>query len=115
MKRERPEATDAAARAADVLSALGPKGVLVNIARGSVVDQPALIAALEAGIIGGAGLDVLEGEPGAPEALRRREDVVLSPHVGSATIETRRTMEELVVDNLRSFFASGRMPTSIAP
>lgn len=98
---------------AEVLSALGPRGILVNIARGYVIDQAALIRALEAGAIGGAGLDVLEGEPGAPEALRRREEVVFSPHVGSATIETRRIMEELVIDNIRSFFASGHMPTSI--
>jgi lactate dehydrogenase-like 2-hydroxyacid dehydrogenase len=100
---------------AEVLAALGPRGILVNIGRGSVVDQEALIAALEAGTLGGAGLDVLQGEPGAPEALCRRDDVVISPHVGSATIETREAMEQLVVDNLLAFRREGRVLTPILP
>jgi lactate dehydrogenase-like 2-hydroxyacid dehydrogenase len=99
---------------AEVLEALGPKGILVNIARGSVVDQEALIHALEGGRLGGAALDVLEGEPGAPAALRARDDVVLTPHVGSATIETRRAMEQLVVDNLRAVLRTGRVLTPVA-
>ncbi len=98
---------------AEVLAALGPAGILVNIARGSVVDQAALIAALEAGRLGGAGLDVLEGEPGAPEALRGRDDVVITPHVGSATRETRAAMEMLVVDNLRAFRRDGTLLTPV--
>ncbi|WP_218127609.1 2-hydroxyacid dehydrogenase [Belnapia rosea] len=100
---------------AEVLAALGPRGILVNIGRGSVVDQQALIAALEAGRLGGAGLDVLQGEPGAPAALSSRDDVVISPHVGSATIETREAMERLVVDNLRAFLREGRVLTPVLP
>lgn len=95
----------------DVLNALGPRGILVNIARGSVVDTPALIDALESGRLGGAGLDVVEGEPGAPIQLRCRDDVILTPHIGSATFETRQAMEQLVVDNVRSFLHSGRVFT----
>ena len=100
---------------AEVLSALGPRGILINIGRGSVVDQEALIAALESGALGGAGLDVLQGEPGAPAALLNRDNVVISPHVGSATIETREAMERLVVDNLRAFLREGRLITPILP
>ena len=98
---------------AEVLAALGPRGILVNIGRGSVVDQDALIAALAAGTLGGAGLDVLQGEPGAPAALCGRDNVVISPHVGSATLETREAMEQLVVDNLHAFTREGRMLTPI--
>lgn len=100
---------------AEVLAALGPRGILVNIGRGSVVDQEALIAALDSGALGGAGLDVLQGEPGAPAALLNRDNVVVSPHVGSATIETREAMEQLVVDNLRAFLREGRVLTPILP
>lgn len=99
---------------ADVLAALGPRGVLVNIARGSVVDEAALIAALAGGRLGGAGLDVFEVEPGGPSALRGRDDVVLSPHVGSGTVETRAAMEQLVVDNVAAFLRSGRVLTDAA-
>ncbi|WP_421988468.1 2-hydroxyacid dehydrogenase [Roseococcus sp.] len=100
---------------AEVLAALGPRGILVNIGRGSVVDQEALIAALDSGALGGAGLDVLQGEPGAPAALSRHDQVVISPHVGSATIETREAMEQLTVDNLHAFLRDGRMLTPIPP
>lgn len=100
---------------AEVLGALGPRGILVNIGRGSVVDQEALIAALDAGTLGGAGLDVLQGEPGAPAGLLGRDQVVISPHVGSATLETREAMEQLVVDNLRAFLREGRVLTPIRP
>ena len=85
---------------AGVLERLGPEGVLVNIARGSIVDQPALIAALEHGIIRGAGLDVFADEPHVPMALRSLQNAVLSPHQGSATIEGRQAMEVLVLANL---------------
>ncbi|WP_207538334.1 2-hydroxyacid dehydrogenase [Sabulicella rubraurantiaca] len=98
---------------AEVLDALGPRGILVNIARGSVVDQEALIAALQAGRLGSAGLDVLQGEPGAPLALRQQDNVVLTPHVGSATHETREAMERLVVDNLRAFRRDGTLLTPV--
>lgn len=89
---------------ADVLAALGPDGVLVNVARGSVVDQAALIGALQSGVIGGAGLDVFEDEPNVPEALLVMPNVVLLPHIGSASQATREAMGRLVVDNLLAWF-----------
>lgn len=90
---------------APVLEALGPEGFLVNVARGSVVDEDALIAALLAGTIAGAGLDVFADEPRVPAALIACENAVLLPHVGSATHATRGAMAQLVVDNLQSWFA----------
>ena len=88
-----------------VLDALGPQGVFVNIARGSVVDEPALVAALAEKRLGGAGLDVFASEPRVPEALFAMDNVVLQPHVGSASHTTRAAMGQLVVDNLLAFFA----------
>jgi lactate dehydrogenase-like 2-hydroxyacid dehydrogenase len=88
-----------------VLEALGPQGVFVNISRGSVADEPALVAALAEGRLGGAGLDVFAHEPRVPEALFEMDNVVLQPHVASATHPTRRAMGQLVVDNLAAFFA----------
>lgn len=85
---------------AKVLAALGPHGCLVNVARGSVVDEAALIAALQAGTLGGAALDVFENEPAVPQALRELDSVVLTPHIGSATAQTRRAMAELAFANL---------------
>ncbi len=85
---------------AKILEALGPKGYLVNVARGSVVDEPALIAALKAKKIAGAGLDVFADEPRVPADFFGMENVVLAPHVASATVETRKAMGDLVVDNL---------------
>ena len=98
---------------AEVLAALGPQGILVNIARGSVVDQPALVAALVNGTLGGAGLDVFEGEPKVPEALFALPNVVLLPHVGSGTVETRLQMEELVLANLQAFIERGQLLTPL--
>ena len=89
---------------AEVLKALGPEGILVNVARGSVVDQEALIHALQNGVIAGAGLDVFENEPNVPEALRAIPHVVLAPHVGSATRQTRQAMADLAFNNLKSHF-----------
>ena len=89
---------------AAVLAALGPEGVFINVARGSVVDQAALIAALRDGVIGGAGLDVFADEPIVPEELRAMPQVVLLPHIGSASRDTRAAMGQLVVDNLTSWF-----------
>ena len=94
-----------------VLEALGPQGVLVNISRGSVVDEAALVELLQAGKLGGAGLDVFVDEPRVPEALFALEHVVLQPHVGSATHPTRRAMGQLVVDNLAAFFAGKPLVT----
>jgi lactate dehydrogenase-like 2-hydroxyacid dehydrogenase len=89
---------------ASVLAALGADGVLINVARGSVVDETALVAALADGTIGGAGLDVFEDEPHVPEALRAMANVVLLPHIGSASVHTRAAMGRLVVDNLVGWF-----------
>ena len=84
----------------EVINALGPKGTLINVSRGSVVDETAVIAALQDGRLGWAGLDVFEQEPKVPEALRALSNVVLLPHVGSASHETRAAMGDLTVDNL---------------
>ncbi|WP_393937869.1 NAD(P)-dependent oxidoreductase [Piscinibacter sakaiensis] len=99
---------------AAVLDALGPQGFLVNVARGSVVDEAALVQALADGRIAGAGLDVFEHEPQVPEALRAMDHVVLAPHTASATIETRRAMGERVADNLDAWFRERRL-VSAAP
>lgn len=98
---------------AKVLKALGREGVLVNIARGKIVDEKALVDALEAGVIAGAGLDVFEKEPDVPSALCRLDNVVLQPHVGSATHETRGAMAQLVVDNLLLYFEKAEVLTPV--
>ncbi|GAB3627823.1 hydroxyacid dehydrogenase [Pandoraea terrae] len=89
---------------AAVIDALGPRGFIVNISRGPVVDETALIAAFAANRIAGAALDVFEHEPAVPQALIRDRRVVLTPHIGSATEETRRSMAENVVDTLATHF-----------
>jgi len=89
---------------AGVLAALGSGGVLVNVSRGSLVDEAALVSALERGVIAAAGLDVYAAEPHVPPGLLARDDVVLLPHVGSATVPTRAAMGRLVLDNLVSWF-----------
>ena len=98
---------------ADVLKALGPQGYLINVARGTVVDERALVAALQNGELAGAGLDVFEREPEVPAELIASDRVVLLPHVGSATRETRAAMCNLVLDNVRTFLAEGRLLTPI--
>nr|WP_321272531.1 2-hydroxyacid dehydrogenase [Alcaligenes faecalis] len=98
---------------AEVLKALGPNGYLVNVARGSVVDEKALVAALENGQLGGAGLDVFENEPEVPAELLRNERVVVLPHVGSATRETRTAMCELVLRNVERFVTEGGLVTPV--
>ncbi len=88
---------------ADVLKALGPQGFLVNVARGSVVDQAALIEALQKKMIAGAGLDVFVDEPNVPAELRKLDNVVLTPHIASGTVETRKAMSALALANLDAF------------
>ena len=89
---------------ARIIAALGPKGSIINIARGSVIDQAALVTALTDRKLAGAGLDVFEDEPSVPEALARLDSVVLTPHVGSATHATRLAMGRLMLDNLAAHF-----------
>jgi len=98
---------------AEVLAALGRKGTLINIARGSIVDEPALVAALAAGTIKGAGLDVFADEPHIPAPLLSMDNVVLLPHVGSATRETRQAMGDLCKANLDAWFANRKTLTLI--
>jgi len=97
----------------EVLDALGPDGFLVNVSRGSVVDEAELITALEEGRLGGAGLDVFADEPRVPEALLAREDVSLLPHVGSATVETRQAMADLTLANVEQFLREGTLITPV--
>ncbi len=89
----------------EVLEALGPEGFLVNVARGTLIDEPAMVEMLQNGKLGGAALDVFEKEPQVPEALFALDNVVLSPHQGSATHQTRNKMGQMVVDNLSAHFA----------
>jgi hydroxypyruvate reductase 2 len=96
-----------------VIEALGPEGILINVARGSVVDEPALVAALAEGRLGGAGLDVFADEPRVPEELFAMENVVLQPHQGSATMETRRAMGDLMLENLDAHFAGRPLPSPL--
>ncbi|HWV44245.1 2-hydroxyacid dehydrogenase [Pseudorhodoplanes sp.] len=99
---------------AEVLQALGPNGILINMARGSVVDEQALIAALKNRTIMSAGLDVFVNEPHVPQELIEMEHIVLFPHLGSASVATRKAMDQLVVDNLKSWFA-GKGPLTPVP
>ena len=98
---------------AEVIEALGPDGILVNVARGPVVDETALIEALEHKRLGGAGLDVFENEPRVPTALRAMDNVTLQPHVGSATVETRAAMGDLTCDNLSQWLKDGTVLTPV--
>jgi lactate dehydrogenase-like 2-hydroxyacid dehydrogenase len=96
-----------------ILESLGPRGYLINISRGSVVDQEALLVALRNKSIAGAGLDVYENEPHVPEALFTMDNVVLTPHIGSATIETRTKMGQIVVENLLAHFEGRPLITPV--
>eukprot|EP00268_Persea_americana_P050896 TRINITY_DN5580_c0_g1_i3.p1 TRINITY_DN5580_c0_g1~~TRINITY_DN5580_c0_g1_i3.p1 ORF type:complete len:365 (-),score=53.48 TRINITY_DN5580_c0_g1_i3:193-1134(-) len=97
----------------EVIEALGPKGVLVNIGRGPLVDEPELVSALLEGRLGGAGLDVFKHEPNVPEQLFGLDNVVLLPHVGSGTWETRKDMADLVVGNLEAYFLNKHLLTPV--
>ncbi|MDB5473452.1 MAG: D-3-phosphoglycerate dehydrogenase [Devosia sp.] len=98
----------------EVIEALGPAGRLVNVARGSLVDQSSLIEALSSGRLAGAALDVFESEPGVPAQLLALDNVVLSPHMGSRTEEAREAMGQLVIDNLVAHFEGGALPSRVA-
>ena len=98
---------------AEVMHALGPEGTLINVARGSVVDEQALVKALSDGTLGAAGLDVFEAEPRVPEVLFDMDQVVLQPHVASATHETRMAMGVLTADNLRAHFSGKPVLTPV--
>ncbi|MCK7616011.1 2-hydroxyacid dehydrogenase [Roseibium sediminicola] len=98
---------------AEVLKALGPEGIVINVGRGTVIDEAALIAALENGTIYGAGLDVFENEPKVPEKLLALPRVTVLPHVGSASQATRNAMGQLVVDNIVSWFETGKPVTPV--
>ncbi|MDO9562820.1 MAG: 2-hydroxyacid dehydrogenase [Bradyrhizobium sp.] len=95
---------------AGILKRLGAEGYVVNISRGSVIDQPALVAALAGNIIAGAGLDVFEQEPHAPDALTALPNVVLTPHIGGHTLESHTAMQDCVIANLEAFFAGNSLP-----
>jgi lactate dehydrogenase-like 2-hydroxyacid dehydrogenase len=99
---------------AEVLNALGPNGILINMARGSVVDEPALIKALKDKRIFAAGLDVFVKEPEVPAELLEMDNVVLFPHLGSASVHTRDKMDQLVVDNIVAW-AQGKPPLTPVP
>lgn len=98
----------------EALAALGPNGYIINIARGPVIDEAAMVELLASGHLGGAGLDVFENEPVVPDALKSMDNVVLMPHLGSATRETREAMFEVVIGNLQAFFAGKALLTPVA-
>ncbi|ARP78795.1 2-hydroxyacid dehydrogenase [Bordetella genomosp. 6] len=98
---------------AAILDALGPDGVLINVARGSVVDEAALVDALRDGRLGGAGLDVYQNEPEVPAALCAMDNVVLLPHVGGSTVETRQAMAQLFMRNLDGWFERRQPATPV--
>lgn len=97
-----------------VLKALGPTGIVVNIARGSVIDEAAMVQLLTSGELGGAGLDVFEHEPDVPSILKQMDQVVLAPHSASATIETRKAMTDLMLENLEAYFSGKPLLTPVA-
>jgi lactate dehydrogenase-like 2-hydroxyacid dehydrogenase len=96
-----------------VLRSLGPRGFLINVARGSVVDEAALVEALQNGVIAGAGIDVFANEPQVPEALCKLSNVVLTPHMASATTETRQAMADLAYANMQAGIAGLPLRTPV--
>ena len=98
---------------AQVLEALGPQGILINVSRGTIVDEEALVHALQNGTLGGAGLDVFAAEPNVPPGLLALDNVVLAPHAASGTTESRREMGELVLANLKAHYAHQDLPTPV--
>lgn len=98
----------------EILTLLGSEGIFINVGRGSSVNEEDLVTALESGIIAAAGLDVYKSEPNVPDKLMRLDNVVLLPHIGSATVETRRAMGQLVIDNLAAFFSGNTLLTEVS-
>ncbi|MCB1366684.1 MAG: D-glycerate dehydrogenase, partial [Rhodobacteraceae bacterium] len=98
---------------ASVLAAARPGLILINTARGEVIDEAALINTLETGVLAGAGLDVFEAEPYVPGALRAMENVTLLPHIGTSSLEVRTAMGMVAVDNIRAFFAGNTPPNAV--
>ena len=98
---------------AEVFQQLGSEGIFINVGRGNSVDEDALCSALRDGTIKAAGLDVYRNEPQVPDCLQQLDNVVLLPHIGSATVETRRDMGQLVIDNLAAFFAGKPLLTEV--
>lgn len=96
-----------------VFSALDKKGILINVARGSVVDETALVNAITKDVIGGAGLDVFTDEPNVPPELLNRDNVIVTPHTGSNTTATRAAMAKLVIDNINAYYASQPLLTPV--
>ncbi|WP_058972732.1 2-hydroxyacid dehydrogenase [Type-D symbiont of Plautia stali] len=97
----------------EVLAALGAEGIVINVARGSVIDEAALVEAIDTESIGGAGLDVFADEPNVPQALLNRDNVVVTPHIGSATHATRAAMAKLVLDNISAYQSGSPLLTPI--
>ncbi|NHX27829.1 D-glycerate dehydrogenase, partial [Escherichia coli] len=98
---------------AGLFNAMKPSGMFINISRGDVVDEAALIKALQSGKIAGAGLDVYEFEPQVPEALKRMENVTLLPHLGTAALEVREAMGLMAVENIRAHLAGQPLPNAV--
>lgn len=98
----------------EVLRALGPQGIIVNIARGTVIDETAMVELLASGELGGAGLDVFEKEPKVPDALKSMNQVVMMPHVASATVETRQAMTNLLLENIEAYFTGKPLLTTVS-
>ena len=110
-------ASDASTRGVvsrEVLDALGPSGYLINVSRGALVDEQALIQALASGAIAGAALDVFADEPHVPDELRNSDRTILTPHIASATVETREAMARAVLANLDAYFAGAEPPGAVA-
>ena len=97
----------------EILEALGPSGFLINVARGSLVDEEALSFAIENKVIKGAALDVFAHEPNVPQGLLNKDNVVLTPHIASATVETRKAMADIVIANLKAFMEGKEYPTAL--
>ena len=111
----RASAENAGAVNADVLRALGPAGVVVNVSRGSAIDEAALIEALEQGVIAGAGLDVFAREPEVPARLMALENAVLTPHMAAHTKRAQRAQQQVLLETLEAFFAGKPLRTRLPP